>query len=182
LHVVEGELPPRRESVIPGHQIVGDVVEGATATLPIGARVGVSWIGGVDGDCWYCTHGAENLCDAPTFTGYSVDGGYAEYTLARGDFVFPLPPALDDLRAAPLLCAGIIGFRSLRVAGVQRKSRSDSSGSGRRLIWRSPYCMPGDVPCTSRPVVPPTGSWPPRWVRPGSARNGTSRPCRWIAP
>jgi alcohol dehydrogenase, propanol-preferring len=105
--------------VIPGHQIVGEVVEGVTPTLPVGSRVGVSWIGGVDGTCWSCTHGAENLCDAPTFTGYSVDGGYAEYALARSDFVFPLPPALDDLHAAPLLCAGIIGFRSLRVAGVQ---------------------------------------------------------------
>jgi alcohol dehydrogenase, propanol-preferring len=130
LHVIEGELPPRRQSVIPGHQIVGEVVEGATVTLPIGARVGVSWIGGVDDACWYCTHGAENLCDTPTFTGYSVDGGYAEYALARSDFVFPLPPALDDLHAAPLLCAGIIGFRSLRVAGVQAKERVGLFGFG----------------------------------------------------
>jgi len=130
LHVVEGELPPRRDAVIPGHQIVGDVVEGATATWPIGARVGVSWIGGVDGDCWYCTHGAENLCDAPTFTGYSVDGGYADYALAREDFIFSLPSALDDLQAAPLLCAGIIGFRSLRVADVRPKDRVGLFGFG----------------------------------------------------
>ncbi|HEY7519954.1 MAG TPA: zinc-dependent alcohol dehydrogenase family protein [Methylomirabilota bacterium] len=130
LHIVEGELPPRRPAVIPGHQIVGEVVEGATPLLPVGTRVGVSWIGGVDGACWYCTHGAENLCDAPTFTGYSVDGGYAEYALARSDFVFPLSPALDDLHAAPLLCAGIIGFRSLRVAGVQAKERVGLFGFG----------------------------------------------------
>jgi propanol-preferring alcohol dehydrogenase len=115
LHLVEGDLPLRGTSVIPGHQIVGEVVDGATATLPLGTRVGVSWVGGVDGDCWYCTHDAENLCDSPTFTGYTVDGGYAEYTLARRDFVFALPTALGDLQAAPLLCAGIIGFRSLRV-------------------------------------------------------------------
>jgi propanol-preferring alcohol dehydrogenase len=110
LHIVEGELPVRLKDVIPGHQIVGDVVSGATAELPTGTRVGVSWIGGTDGECWYCRHEAENLCDSPTFTGYTVNGGYAEYALARADFVFPLPAALDDLHAAPLLCAGIIGF------------------------------------------------------------------------
>jgi propanol-preferring alcohol dehydrogenase len=119
LHILEGELPPLHDRIIPGHQIVGDVVDGATEKLPLGTRVGVSWIGGVDGVCPYCVRGSENLCDAPVFTGYTVDGGYAEYALARADFVFPLPDALDDSQAAPLLCAGIIGFRSLRVAGVE---------------------------------------------------------------
>jgi propanol-preferring alcohol dehydrogenase len=119
LHIVEGELKPLRVPLIPGHQIVGDIIEGATADLPVGARVGVSWVGGVDGSCPYCRRGLENLCDTPTFTGYTVDGGYAEYAAARADFVFPLPSKLDDLHAAPLLCAGIIGFRSLRVAGVE---------------------------------------------------------------
>jgi alcohol dehydrogenase, propanol-preferring len=119
LHVVEGELPPLRHTIVPGHQIVGDIVEGATTENPAGSRVGVSWIGGVDGTCPYCRRGAENLCDAPVFTGYGVDGGYAEYAVAGADFVFPLPGSLDDLHAAPLLCAGIIGFRSLRVAGVE---------------------------------------------------------------
>ena len=130
LHIVEGELAPRREHVIPGHQIVGEIVDGATAELAVGARVGVSWIGGVDGTCWYCKHAMENLCDGPTFTGYTVQGGYAEYAAARADFVFPLPPELDDLRAAPLLCAGIIGFRSLRVAGVQQGERVGLFGFG----------------------------------------------------
>lgn len=119
LHIVEGELPSHRDPLIPGHQIVGDVVDGASAELPLGSRVGVSWMGGVDGVCPYCRRGEENLCDSPVFTGYMVDGGYAEYAVARRDFVFPLPKELDDLHAAPLLCAGIIGFRSLRVAGVQ---------------------------------------------------------------
>jgi propanol-preferring alcohol dehydrogenase len=119
LHIVEGDLPPRRQPLIPGHQIVGEIAEGAAPGLSAGARVGVSWLGGVDGACQYCRRGDENLCDAPTFTGYTVDGGYAEYALARADFVVPLPAALDNLQAAPLLCAGIIGFRSLRVAGVQ---------------------------------------------------------------
>jgi propanol-preferring alcohol dehydrogenase len=123
LHIVDGELPPRREAVIPGHQIVGEVTGS-------GARVGVSWIGGTDGTCPYCRRGMENLCDAPTFTGYTVDGGYAEYALAREDFVFPLPEALDDLHAAPLLCAGIIGFRSLRVAGVEQGERVGLFGFG----------------------------------------------------
>jgi alcohol dehydrogenase, propanol-preferring len=129
LHIVEGELPPRRSNLIPGHQIVGEIVDGTTS-LGRGARVGVSWIGGIDGSCWYCRHGMENLCDSPTYTGYTVDGGYAEYGLARADFVFPLPQALDDLHAAPLLCAGIIGFRSLRVAGVERGERVGLFGFG----------------------------------------------------
>jgi propanol-preferring alcohol dehydrogenase len=119
LHVIEGELPPRRAAVIPGHQIVGEIAGGATAEHPLGSRAGVSWIGGVDGTCPYCRRGLENLCDAPVFTGYAVDGGYAEYAVARADFLLHLPDSLDDLHAAPLLCAGIIGFRSLRVAGVE---------------------------------------------------------------
>ena len=130
LHIVEGELPPQRPRIIPGHQIVGEVVDGATAEMPIGTRVGVSWLGGTDGTCAYCRRGLENLCDSPTFTGYSVPGGYAEYALARADFVFPLPGALDDLHAAPLLCAGVIGFRSLRVAGVEPGERVGLFGFG----------------------------------------------------
>lgn len=130
LHIVEGDLKPRIEHVIPGHQIVGEVVDGAIADLPAGTRVGVSWIGGIDGTCWYCRHAMENLCDQPTFTGYTVNGGYAECALARADFVFPLPPELDDLHAAPLLCAGIIGFRSLRVAGTQKGERVGLFGFG----------------------------------------------------
>lgn len=130
LHIVEGELPPRQPKIIPGHQIVGEVVDGTTRDLPVGARVGVSWLGGTDGTCPYCKRGEENLCDSITFTGYSVNGGYAEYALARADFVFPLPDALDDLQAAPLLCAGIIGFRSLRVAGVRPGERVGLFGFG----------------------------------------------------
>lgn len=130
LHIVEGELPPKESAMIPGHQIVGDVVDGATTDLPLGSRVGVSWLGGTDGTCFYCKRGMENLCDSPTFTGYSVPGGYAEYALARADFVVPLPAALDDLHAAPLLCAGIIGFRSLRVAGVEAGERVGLFGFG----------------------------------------------------
>ena len=130
LHIVEGELAPRRASIIPGHQIVGEVVAPAPAGLAEGTRVGVGWLGGTDGACWYCRHGMENLCDAPTFTGYDVNGGYAEYAVARAEFVYPLPAALSDLDAAPLLCAGIIGFRSLRVAGVEPGERVGLYGFG----------------------------------------------------
>ncbi|HEY5254228.1 MAG TPA: alcohol dehydrogenase catalytic domain-containing protein, partial [Acidobacteriaceae bacterium] len=130
LHILDRELPPLRETLIPGHQIVGEIVEGATPELPVGTRVGVSWMGGVDGTCWFCRNEKENLCDQPTFTGYSVNGGYAEYAVARADFVYPLPKALDDMHVAPLLCAGIIGFRSLRVAGVERGERVGLFGFG----------------------------------------------------
>lgn len=130
LHIVEGELPLARQGIIPGHQIVGEVIDGVTAGLPAGTRVGVSWVGGTDGQCYYCLHHRENLCDSPTFTGYTVDGGYAGYAAARADFVFPLPSSLDSLHAAPLLCAGIIGFRSLRVAGAQPGDRVGLFGFG----------------------------------------------------
>ena len=120
LHIVEGELEPHRPAIVPGHQIVGSVVAcGPGVQLAEGTRLGVSWLGGTDGSCRFCREGRENLCDAPVFTGYDNDGGYATHVLARADFSYPLPPQLADLEAAPLLCAGIIGFRALRVAGVR---------------------------------------------------------------
>jgi alcohol dehydrogenase, propanol-preferring len=130
LHIVEGELPPKQVRIIPGHQIVGEVIDGGSDVIPVGSRVGVSWVGGTDGTCPYCQKGLENLCDSPTFTGYTVGGGYGELAFAREDFVFPLPDALDDLHAAPLLCAGIIGFRALRVAGVEQGERVGLFGFG----------------------------------------------------
>ncbi len=130
LHIAEGDLPPLQSNLVPGHQIVGEVVEGATAEIPLGTRVGVCWLGGTDGTCWYCRHGYENLCDNPVFTGYSVNGGYAEYALVRADFIFPLPEGLDAAPVAPLLCAGIIGFRSLRIAGVEPGERVGLFGFG----------------------------------------------------
>ena len=130
LHIVERDLKPLQPRIIPGHQIVGEVAEGANADLPVGMRVGVSWIGGVDGDCWFCRHGMENLCDHPVFTGYTVNGGYAQFAVARADFANPLPADLDPIVAAPLLCAGVIGFRSLRVAGVECGERVGLYGFG----------------------------------------------------
>jgi propanol-preferring alcohol dehydrogenase len=122
LHIVDEELPPRHERIVPGHQIVGE--------LPSGTRVGVSWLGGTDGTCAYCRSSRENLCDAPTFTGYDRDGGYAEYAAVREDFVIPLPGQMTVEQAAPLLCAGIIGFRALRVADVQPRERVGLYGFG----------------------------------------------------
>src|SRR5262249_26159935 len=121
LHVVEGELPPKKPNIIPGHQIVG-VIErlGPNAgKYKVGARVGVAWLHRTDGKCAYCRSGRENLCDSSEFTGYTVNGGYAEFTVAPEEFIYPIPPGFPDLQAAPLLCAGIIGFRSLRLAGLQ---------------------------------------------------------------
>ncbi len=132
LHVIEGELPPRKSPVIPGHQVVGVIEkrgEGAQR-FTVGARVGVAWLHRTDRTCEYCRTGAENLCDNPTFTGYSVDGGYAEYIVAPEDFVYAIPEDFPDEQAAPLLCAGIIGFRSLRLSSVKRSSRLGFYGFG----------------------------------------------------
>jgi propanol-preferring alcohol dehydrogenase len=122
LHVVDGELPDPKLPLVPGHQIVGTVVaagqgaEGAERFAP-GRRVGVPWLGWTDGSCPYCRSGRENLCDRARFTGYQLDGGYAEYAVADQRFCFPIPDGYPDLQAAPLLCAGLIGYRALRLAG-----------------------------------------------------------------
>jgi alcohol dehydrogenase, propanol-preferring len=132
LHVIEGELPPRKSPVIPGHQVIGIVEkQGENARrFPIGARVGIAWLHKTDGTCEYCRSGAENLCDHPEFTGYSVNGGYAEYIVAPEKFVYPIPEEFPDEQAAPLLCAGIIGFRSLRLSGIQSGGRLGFYGFG----------------------------------------------------
>jgi propanol-preferring alcohol dehydrogenase len=120
LQIVEGALRPHRTAIVPGHQIVGIVSAAAPdVDMKVGTRVGISWLGGTDGTCRFCLAGSENLCDAPIFTGYDIDGGYATAVVARADFAYPLSDRIDDIHAAPLLCAGIIGFRALRVAGVQ---------------------------------------------------------------
>lgn len=119
LHIIEGELPPRSPSIIPGHEIVAEIVHSPDPAFPPGMRVGVSWIGGTDGTCKFCQSGRENLCDHPLYTGYTHDGGYAQYTTARTDFLHALPDQLDNVSAAPLLCAGMIGYRSLKIAEVR---------------------------------------------------------------
>ena len=116
LHVVDGELTEPKLPLVPGHQIVARVLAGGERFEP-GTRVGVPWLGWVDGTCRYCRSGRENLCDAARFTGYDIDGGYAELTVADERFCFPIPEEYPDAQAAPLLCAGLIGHRALRMAG-----------------------------------------------------------------
>lgn len=132
LHVVEGELPPCKSPVIPGHQVVGVVEklgEGAKR-FPIGTRVGIPWLHHTDGTCEYCRAGKENLCNDPAFTGYTADGGYAEYATAPEGFVYAIPERFADEQAAPLLCAGIIGFRCLRLSGIGRGGKLGFYGFG----------------------------------------------------
>lgn len=116
LHVVDGELPEPKLPLVLGHQIVGTVEEGGDR-FSAGERVGVPWLGWTDGECRYCRSGRENLCDNARFTGYQLDGGYAERAVADERFCFAIPPEYPDLQATPLLCAGLIGYRSLRLAG-----------------------------------------------------------------
>lgn len=136
LHVVDGELPYVRLPCIPGHEIVGTVVErGAGCTrFALGDRVGVPWLAGTCGRCGYCSSGRENLCAQAQFTGYTVDGGYAEYALADERFAFALPPGYDDEQAAPLLCAGLIGHRALAMAGDARTLGICGFGAAGHLV------------------------------------------------
>ncbi|HLJ27367.1 MAG TPA: zinc-dependent alcohol dehydrogenase family protein [Candidatus Angelobacter sp.] len=122
LHVVEGELAPKLPTVIPGHQVVGTIAQkGSNAgKYAVGGRVGIPWLHRTCGVCEYCRRGQENLCEKAQFTGYSANGGYAEYVAAPEAFVYPIPGGFGDTEAAPLLCAGIIGFRSLRLSNLQK--------------------------------------------------------------
>jgi alcohol dehydrogenase, propanol-preferring len=132
LHILDGELPPHRANVVPGHEVVGEVVaQGAgSGRFAIGRRVGVPWLGRACGHCAFCRTEHENLCDTPQFTGYDRDGGYAEYAVADERFCFALPAGYDDLHAAPLLCAGLIGYRTWRLAGGAAAQRVGLWGFG----------------------------------------------------
>jgi len=130
LHIIEGELPPKLPWIIPGHEVVAEVLESPDKAFPPGARVGVSWIGGTDGSCRFCQANRENLCDQPLYTGYTHHGGYAQYMTARADFLHPIPESLEPSVAAPLLCAGMIGYRSLRIAEVKHGQKVGLLGFG----------------------------------------------------
>jgi propanol-preferring alcohol dehydrogenase len=136
LHVVDGDLPPVRESIVPGHETVGTVAalgEGVERFRE-GERVGVPWLGWTCGTCDYCRSGHENLCGAARFTGYHIDGGYADYALADQRYVFHLPDEYSDVEAAPLLCAGLIGHRSLRMAGEARRLGIYGFGAAAHIV------------------------------------------------
>jgi len=132
LHIVEGELPPGKRPVVPGHETVGivDRVGRHVRGLREGDRVGIAWLQRTCGQCRFCRGGRENLCETPTFTGYHVDGGYAEYAIVPERFAYPIPAVFGDEEAAPLLCAGIIGYRALRLSGVRPGERLGLYGFG----------------------------------------------------
>jgi propanol-preferring alcohol dehydrogenase len=153
LHIVDGELPRPKLPLVPGHEIVATVEEGGSRFRK-GDRVGVPWLGWTDGTCRFCRSGRENLCDAARFTGYDLDGGYAELTVADERYCFALPDWYDDLRAAPLLCAGLIGYRTLRLAGDAERVGLYGFGAAAHLLaqvaihqGRRVYAFtrPGDV-------------------------------------
>jgi len=132
LHIIDGELPPRHPGMVPGHEVVGRVVAAGPGArrFAVGTRIGIPWLGGSCGHCAYCGAQHENLCDTPVFTGYDRPGGFAEYTVADERYCFALPDAYDDAHAAPLLCAGLIGFRAYRLAGLLGPSRLGLYGFG----------------------------------------------------
>ena len=136
LHVVDGELPGTRIPIVPGHEIVGqiDQVGSDVDTVAVGARVGIGWLASVCGQCDYCRSSRENLCRTARFTGHHVDGGYAEFVLADARFCYPLPENYDDRHAAPLLCAGIIGYRALRIAGESQRLGIYGFGAAAHIV------------------------------------------------
>ncbi|MCG6954498.1 MAG: alcohol dehydrogenase catalytic domain-containing protein, partial [Gemmatimonadetes bacterium] len=136
LHIVDGDLTEPKLPLILGHQIIGEVVATGSGVddFAEGDRVGVPWLGWTDGTCRYCRHGQENLCDGARFTGYDIDGGYAEYAVADHRYCFPVPDGYPDLQAAPLLCAGLIGYRSLRKAGDGRRLGFYGFGSAAHIL------------------------------------------------
>ncbi len=136
LHVLDGDLPDPKLPLVPGHQVVGRVEAlGPTARrFEVGQRVGVPWLGRACGTCRYCSTGRENLCDRAQYTGYNIDGGYADFCVADERFCFPLPDGFTDLQAAPLLCAGLIGYRALRMAGDARTIGFYGFGSSAHIL------------------------------------------------
>jgi propanol-preferring alcohol dehydrogenase len=157
LHIVDGDLPPAKSPVVPGHEIVGSVsaLGPAVEGFSEGQRVGVPWLGFTCGDCHFCREGRENLCAQARFTGYHVDGGYAEFAVADARYCFPLPAGFSDAAAAPLLCAGLIGYRSLVMAGQARRLGIYGFGAAAHIVaqvarWQGrevyAFSRPGDLP------------------------------------
>jgi alcohol dehydrogenase, propanol-preferring len=155
LHVVDGDLHDAPLPIIPGHEIVGEVVScGSGVDWPAGTRLGVPWLGYTCGKCEFCTRGEENLCDYARFTGYQLDGGYADHVVADARYCFSLPATLDDAHVAPLLCAGLIGYRSLRLAGEAHRLGIYGFGAAAHIVAQVArsrgqeiyaFTRPGDV-------------------------------------
>lgn len=136
LHVIDGELPNPKLPLIPGHEIVGRIekIGDGVSGFRIGDRVGVPWLGWTCGECKFCQSNRENLCERALFTGYTIDGGYAEFTVVDARFCFPVPDTYDDVSAAPLLCAGLIGYRSLRMAGEAKRIGIFGFGAAAHIV------------------------------------------------
>ena len=155
LHVVDGDLPFPGSPLVPGHEIVGEVVaQGDGISVPLGTRLGVPWLGWTCGQCEFCLRGEENLCDRARFTGYTLDGGYADHVVADARYCFELPPEIDDAHAAPLLCAGLIGYRSWRFARDARRLGIYGFGAAAHIVaqvarWHGQeiyaFTRPGDA-------------------------------------
>jgi propanol-preferring alcohol dehydrogenase len=157
LHVVDGDLPEPKRPIIPGHEIVGQVVSlgSNVRNFAVGERVGISWLGWTCGECRYCRSGNENLCPAARFTGYQIDGGYAEYTVADARYCFRIPAVYSDVEAAPLLCAGLIGHRALKMAGDVERVGIYGFGAAAHIVAQIlnhqgrklfAFTRPGDMP------------------------------------
>src|SRR6266487_956939 len=153
LHIVDGELPDPKLPLIPGHQIVGHVEQVGTGIekFTIGDRIGIPWLGWTDGECIYCRSNRENLCDRARFTGYTIDGGYAEFVVADARFCFHLPEQYDDVNAAPLLCAGMLGYRSYRKTGDAPRLGIYGFGNAARLIAQIAIYQGREVFAFTRP-------------------------------
>lgn len=153
LHIIDDELKDPKLPLVPGHQIVGEVNElgPGVKDLEVGQRVGVPWLGRTCNTCKFCTSGRENLCVDPGFTGYQLDGGYAEYTVANAQYCFPLPDSYPDVQAAPLLCAGLIGYRSLRLAGQAQRLGLYGFGAAAHIIIQVARHEQRDVYVFTRP-------------------------------
>jgi alcohol dehydrogenase, propanol-preferring len=153
LHIVDGELKAPKLPLIPGHQVVG-IVAGLgekAQKYKIGSHVGAPWLGGTDGTCDYCRAGRENLCDRATFTGYSRNGGYAEYCTVHEEYLIPLPERYDDLQAAPLLCAGLIGYRAFRLANAAKTIGFYGFGSSAHILIQVAARLGKEVYVFTRP-------------------------------
>lgn len=153
LHLVDGELPDPKLPVVPGHEVVGRVIAKGRAVTELveGQRVGVPWLGWTCGNCFYCRNGMENLCESAGFTGYTLDGGYGEQILADSRYCFPIPACFDDAEAAPLLCAGLIGYRSLRMAGDPKRLGIYGFGAAAHIIAQVALFQGREIYAFTRP-------------------------------
>jgi propanol-preferring alcohol dehydrogenase len=184
IHVVEGDLPARRLPLIPGHQVVGtvDSLGPGAARFRIGDRVGIAWLRSTCGRCRFCLSGRENLCADCTYTGWTHDGGYAEYACVPEAFAYAIPPALDDAEAAPLLCAGIIGYRALRRSQVPRGRRLGLYGFGSPAHITLKVARHWGCAVWVATREPPASGWRSTSAPPGRARRAIRCPTSSMPP